>query len=176
MGTICKTMVIKIEWALILAMAVTIWLSLTVSFQDRINTSKDNKELEFNNAIFTEVNTTGPVSQAYAKTGMQKAGVLTLEQVSYKKGGKNEIIANKAIYNKDEVILQGDVKVIQNGGFVYSTQEAVYNPKSKTFTSPTPFVATMGKNTLSGKKLDYDLSKQRGKKPKDHATIFMQDK
>ncbi len=169
-------MVIKIEWALILAMAVTIWLSLTVSFQDKINPSKDNKELEFNNTIFTEVNTTGPVSQAYAKTGMQKAGVLTLEQVSYKKGGKNEIVANKATYTKDEILLQGDVKVIQDGGFVYSTQEAVYNPKSKTFTSPTPFVASMGQNTFSGKKLDYDLQNKEAKSQKIHAIIFMQDK
>jgi len=169
-------MVVKVEWILVLAIAATIGLSSLLKFQDIKNPKGGNKELEFDNIVLTEVNTTAVVSQAFAKSGKQENGILTLDHVAYKKMGENEIVANKGVYTKDNVILQGDVKIHQKGGFTYSTQEAIYNPKSKTFTSPTPFVATMGNNTLSGAKLDYDLQNKEAKSQKIHATFSTQEK
>jgi len=177
LGEIYNTMVIKIEWIVVLAILATIGLSFNLKFQDTAAISKGNgKELEFDNMVLTEVNSTAVVSQAFAKSGKQENGILTLEHISYKKLGENEIIANKGIYTNDNIILKGDVKIIQKGGFVYTTQEALYNPKSKIFTSPTPFVATMGENKFSGAKLDYDMQKEEAKSHKIHAVIFGEEK
>lgn len=176
MGEIYSAMVVKIEWIVVLAIVATIGLSFTLKFQDITRPKGDSKELEFSNMVLTEVNTTAVVSQAFAKSGKQENGILTLEHITYKKLGENEIVANKGIYTKDNIILKGDVKIHQKGGFVYSTQEALYNPKNKTFSSPTPFIATMGKNTFSGVKLDYDLQKEEAKSQKIHAVIFNEEK
>ncbi|MDD5405879.1 MAG: LPS export ABC transporter periplasmic protein LptC [Sulfurovaceae bacterium] len=134
--------------------------------------------MEFNNMVLTEVNNTAVVSQAFAKSGKKENGILTLEKIVYKKRGENEIVANKGIYlkDKDSVILQGDVKIHQKGGFVYSTQEALYNPKNKTFISSSPFVANMGENKLSGEKLNYDLKNKDTKSQKIHAIFSIKDK
>jgi len=170
-------MVIRVEWVVALAILATIGLSFNLKFQDQAAILKSNtKELEFDNMVLTEVNSTAVVSQAFAKSGKQENGILTLEHIAYKKLGENEIVANKGIYTKDNIILKGDVRITQKGGFVYTTQEALYNPKSKTFTSPTPFVATMEKNTFSGAKLDYDMQKEEAKSQKIHAIIFNEEK
>jgi len=170
-------MVIRVEWVVALTILATIGLSFNLKFQDTAAKSKSNsKELEFVNMVLTEVNSTAVVSQAFAKSGNQENGILTLEHITYKKLGENEIVANKGIYTKDNIILKGDVKIIQKGGFVYITQEAIYNPKNKTFTSPTPFVATMGENKFSGAKLDYDMQKEEAKSQKIHAIIFNEEK
>jgi LPS export ABC transporter protein LptC len=178
LGEIYKTMVIRLEWILISAIAATIMVSFALKFQDIKNPEIGNKELEFKNIILTEVNNTAVASQAFAKSGKQENGVLTLEQIAYKKRGENEIVANKGIYakDKDSVILQGDVKIHQKKGFVYSTQEAIYNPKRKTFVSSTPFEAKMGENKLSGEKLHYDLKNKDTKSQKIHAIFYTKDK
>ncbi|MDD3775642.1 MAG: hypothetical protein PHV08_06785, partial [Sulfurovaceae bacterium] len=98
-------MVIKIEWIVVLAILATIGLSFNLKFQDTAAISKGNgKELEFDNMVLTEVNSTAVVSQAFAKSGKQENGILTLEHISYKKLGENEIIANKGIYTNDNII------------------------------------------------------------------------
>lgn len=169
-------MAIKIEWVLIFSIIITLIVSFGLRFDDSVHKLDTKKELNFKNTIFAEVDTNGIVSFANVKNGEQTDGVLTMHDISFDKIDDTKVVANKAIYQNDEIILYGDVKIKQKNGFVFNSQKAVYNTRSGKIVSKDKYNATLNGNILTGNNLSYDTKKLNVTSSGIHAILYTQDK
>jgi hypothetical protein len=169
-------MAVKIQWVLIFFIVITLMLSFSLRFDNNSHESGITKELNFKNTIFTEVDTNGVVSYANVKNGEQTDGVLTMHDISFDKMNDTKVVADKAIYQKDEIILSGNVKINQKNGFAFNSQKAVYNTRNGKITSKDKYNATLNGNILTGNNFSYDTKKSNATSGNIHATLYTQDK
>lgn len=169
-------MAIKIEWVLFFSIITTLLVSFSLRFENNIKDFGIKKELSFKNTVFTEVDTNGLVSFANVKNGDQTNGVLTMHNISFDKIEDTKVIADRAIYKKDKIVLTGNVKIKQKNGFTFNTQEAIYDTKHGKIISKDKYNASLNENLLSGTNLNYDTIKQTATSSNIHATLYTQDK
>lgn len=169
-------MAIKLETWLYIAIIVIMIFTLSLKQENKnasVATSK--KELEFTNSTFSEVNATTQLSQAFAKTGVQVNGVLTLNDIFYSGKKLKSLKANKAVYDGNISTLYGGVVLKQENGFEYKTDKAIYDINNQFVYIPNSFVATMDDNTINGKDLKYNISAQNAKASNIHAILYTKD-
>lgn len=166
-------MAIKLETWLYLSIFIAILFSFSVNHENREGVkATSNKELELEVATFSEVNSKGKISQAQAVSGVQENGVLSLNNVSYS-GDKLELLkADKAVYDGNISTLTGNVFLKQKKGFEYTTEKAIYDINSQFVYIPNSFVAKMNENSMHGKNLKYNISKQNAVALDINAVLF----
>jgi lipopolysaccharide assembly outer membrane protein LptD (OstA) len=169
-------MAIKIEWVLIFFITITLLVSFSLRVEDSIHKTGIQKELNFKDTIFAEVDTSGLLSFANVKNGEQTNGILTMHDISFDKIDDTKVTANRAVYEKDEIVLSGNVKIKQKNGFVFNSQKAIYNTRSGKITSKDKYNATLNGNLLTGDNLSYDTKKLNATSSGIHAILHTQDK
>ena len=121
-----------------------------------INNQEFLKEMEFNNTTFTEVDTNSMIGHAYSTYGVRKEGVLFLENLVYYTNTVKSLVANKAKYKGNTLYLDGNVVFLDNDGYTYKTEHAIYNQKTTILNVIAPFTGTRGSNIIKGDSLLYN--------------------
>jgi lipopolysaccharide assembly outer membrane protein LptD (OstA) len=168
---------IRLEWFVILLIIITIGTTTVVKLTNtQEGTKSKSKELEFHKTAFTEVDTDKMQSKSFVQVGTRTEGVLTLKDLIYSTENITYLIADKAIYEKNILLLEGNVRLEETPGYTYTTEHAKYNQKSEVLTILSSFIAKQGKNIFKGSSLRYDSVKKDINATQVDAMIYTTEK
>ncbi len=152
---------IKLEVLLGVSILLILAAAYTVRLSDNVTSNATpQKELEFTDTTFTEVNTKTLVSTAFGTYGVRKDGVLTIRNLVYHTASIEHLWADEGRYMGDRVSLDGNIRIKQKEGFHYSAEHATYNKQNGILLITSRFTATMDKNTLHGNTARYDTRRK----------------
>ena len=164
---------IKLEYILIILISIIIYFAMTVKLENSTSLHKnDNKELEFTNTTFIEVDKKKMRAKAYGTYGVRQNGIFTLDDVEYSTNKIKQLLANKGVYKNNILYLDGNVSLKQKNGFRYTTQHANYNQKSEVLYITSPFIAHINKNIVHGDTLVYYTLKEEANATNIDAVIY----
>ena len=170
-------MEIRLEAILTLSIIGVFFVSTMMKFTDNIKKNNiQNTELEFEKTTFTDVDNNMMQAKAFSIFGVQKGGVLSLENLTYHTKNIKKLSANKAIYKENILYLEGNVTLNQKEGFTYKTQNAKYNQKTQILEITSAFEASMEKNSAYGKSLQYNALKKEVDAQMITASFYMSGK
>ncbi|RLA63595.1 MAG: hypothetical protein DRQ78_06770 [Epsilonproteobacteria bacterium] len=157
-------MALRLEIILILAILGLVVASIMVKL-DNAAASQNivSKELEFTNTTFIETDTQEVQGKTYGTYGVRSKGVLTLDNLEYSTDSIDTLLANKGTFRADILYLDGDVFMQEKTGYIYKTEHANYNKKTKILNITSPFVSIMDENIVHGNTLIHDVEKQESK-------------
>jgi lipopolysaccharide assembly outer membrane protein LptD (OstA) len=170
-------MAIKIEGILIVTIGILITGSFMMKLNDTVN--KENhitKELAFTNTTFIEVDTKKLQGKAYGTQGVRNDGVLTIYNLRYESETIRALKAEKGIYMRDIIYLEGNVEMNDTKGYHYTTQQAEYNQNSEILNITAPFVVIQNKTIIKGDTFMYDTRKKDSAGTMIDATLYTVEK
>jgi len=163
---------LRLDWILVIGILGLIALTAQIKLH---NTSKDkksfHKELEFTQSTFIEVNEKTMLSKTYGMYGVREKGILSLSKLKYSTDNIEELTANKGRFEGNILYLDGDVFMQEKDGYVYATQHAKYQQKTKILTLISPFTAVRDENIMYGDTLVYDVVKKESQATKINALV-----
>ena len=153
---------VRLEFVLSLIVISLVSVALTFKL-DNSNAKKNTftKELEIKDATLIEVNQEQILGKSFTKSIVSDNKILILKDLTYFADNIEYIQANIAKLDGYMLYLEGNIKVKEKNGYLYETEQAIFNQKSKILNITTPFYATMGENRLEGKRLLYDLKNKK---------------
>lgn len=164
---------IRLELLVILLILGTVGVATMVKLTNTTEKIKaKSKELEFRKTEFIEVDTDRMISKSFVQKGIREKGILTLKYLQYSTENITLLLADKARYHQDILLLEGNVHLKENEGFSYNTEHANYNQKSEILTIPSKFIAQKGKNIIRGESLRYDAVNKEMNATKVDALIY----
>jgi len=168
---------IRLEWFVILLIVITIGSATVVKLTNTQESTKSkSKELEFYKTAFTEVDTNKMQSQSFVNVGTRIEGVLTLKDLMYRTENISYLVADKATYKNNMLLLEDNVRLEEKLGYTYTTEHARYNQKSEILTINASFIAKKGKNIFRGTSLCYDSIKKEMNATQVDAMIYTTEK
>lgn len=126
-----------------------------------VNSKPLEKELEFTNTTFTEVNTQKLEGHLYATYGVRYKGTLSLKNIQYTSETVENMVADKGMYKENILYLHGNVVLNEKEGYTYTTQEANYNQETEMLYITAPFVGIRDKNRIKGNILVYNTQDKK---------------
>jgi len=149
-------MAIKLEIILIMSIFFIIFVTTTMKLSDRTSaTNRMNKELEFYDTTFIEVDQKKMIANLFSTYGLRESGVLSLKNLIYHSHNIEQLNADNGRYKENILFLDGHVKLKEKEGYIYNSEHAIYYQKKEILTITSPFVAHMEKNIIHGKSLQY---------------------
>jgi len=168
---------IKLEFVIVFAIILIVGGAIMLKLDNQTSTQKHiNKELEFKETTFIEVDTKKRQSNAFIQKGMRKNGILFLEHLTYNTNNISLLIADKAKYVKNILSLAGHIRVEEKEGYTYNTEYAKYNQKTEILTIPQEFTAKIAKNIIHGANLKYDAIKKEMHAKQIDAVVYTTEK
>jgi len=153
---------IRLDVILIVLISIIISVGLNFSLTSTPQTDNNfTKELEFKDTMLTEVDKTMILGKSFIGYGVSDNKVLVLKNITYFAEKLEYIKANEAKLDGHVLYLKGDIEVKETDGYLYKTQEAIYNQESKILNIYTPFSARMKNNLLEGSRLLYNLKDKK---------------
>ena len=137
---------------------------------------KIDKDLEFKETMFIEVDTNKRLAQMYAQHGIREKTLLRLENLEYHSENITALKASKGIYSKDTLYFKGNVYIENADGYSYSTEEANYNQKEEILYVTAPFIAEQGQNEFQGNSLEYNVKEKELYSTEVHAVFYTESK
>lgn len=164
---------IRLEQVLIVAIVVTVVVTTMIKLNNSSADDKaSNKEMEFTDTTFIEVDREKMQSKSFAKKGLRENTVLLLEHLRYSTENIELLVSDKGKYYDDILYLDGNVKLIEKKGYTYSAEHANYNQKTEVLIVTSPFIAYMDKNIIRGASLHYNALKKELNATKVDAVIY----
>jgi len=150
----------KIELMSIFMILVMLAVSYLIKVKnDKAQKNISSKELEIFDSVTIEVNASMLVSRLYSDYAIKENGELKMEQITY--AGKIAKVL-KSNYGKTidgKTYLDENVSMLQDNGYYYKAEHAIYDKKSNFFYVTSPFVAYIyGGNIIHGRNLKYDMT------------------
>jgi len=145
---------------------VMIGLMLAVSYLIKIKHEKMKndsfaKEIEIFHSLTTEVNETGVESTIYADYAVKENDVLKMTNLVYSGGSAKKLTARHGKSIAKALFLDDDVRLLQNNGYYYEADHAIYDKKDEILYIVSPFVAYLyGGNIVHGINMKYDEKKK----------------
>jgi len=168
---------IRLELVIILFIIVTVGVATMIKLTNTVDTTKGkSKELEFIKTTFIEVDHNKMQSKSFVQKGIRQEGILTLEQLLYSTENISSLVADRATYHNKILLLEGNVALIEDQGYTYSTENAKYNQENEILTIPSKFIALQGRNIIRGESLYYDTVKKEMNATKVDAIIYTSEK
>ena len=168
---------IRLEFVITVIIVITLMVTTMAKLTDTsIINNTLNKELEFKDTVFIEVdqNTTG--SKLFSTYGIRDMGILTLKNIKYYTNNIKELLADKGVYKNNTLYLDGHVKLTEKDGFIYTTEHAYYDQKKEVLTITSPFKADRGNNIIYGDSLIYFAKEKIVNATSIDATIYTVEK
>ncbi len=151
----------RIEWlaiGMILLMLAVSYLIKAKNEKARQNIS--TKEVEVFDSITIEVNTTAVVSKLYTDYTVKESGQLKLTNINYS-GKRAKKLKSKYGRNSGNLFyLDENVTLLQENGYRYRAEHAIYDKEKDFFYVTSPFVAYINRNIIKGVNLKYDIKEQ----------------
>jgi len=152
---------VRIEWILIVMVVSIVLFSYNINIKNNtISNTILQKDLEFFDTTFREVNTTSTIYKLYTRYGVLQNKQLNIKHILYSDTNINYISAKNAVIYDNIVYLENDVKIYQKDGYKYFANEVIYNKKTKVLNIPTQFKAIMSQNEIIGINLQYDSNQK----------------
>ena len=152
---------LQLEFFIIIGILLILGLVSMVNLtQKKYDDGLFTKELEFTDTTLTEVNKQSMQGRAFTTYGVRDSGVLTLHQIQYYTKEIESLCANSGVFIDNKLYLTGNVVFNNQEGFSYSSENAIYDKKTKILDITSPFVGKMLQNSLTGDTLRYDVVKQ----------------
>ena len=168
---------IKLAFILVISIVLTIIMTMTVKLTNNTDSETDiNKELEFTNTTFIEVNQQNMKANLFATYGIRDNGILKLENLKYHSDNIHKLTADNGRYSSSILYLDGNVTLREREGYIYTTQHANYQQKKEILTITSPFVAHMAKNIIYGDTLKYFVGKKELNATTIDATVYTVEK
>jgi hypothetical protein len=158
---------LRLEFILLILIVAIVSSTLFLNIKISTNNKRiENKELEFSDTTFIEVDTEKTKAHLYGTYGKRENGMLTIENIIYSTQKLGYVHAKKGIYQEDTLYLYDDVLLESLNGYSYKTTEAKYNLKKQILYITAPFIGKRDKNRIYGESLRYDVRQKKifGKK------------
>ena len=128
---------------------------------EKIKENASAKEIEIFNSVTIEVNASSIVSKLYADYTVRERGELKMKQITYM-GASAKNLKSKYGRNAGNMFyLDENITLLQENGYYYEAEHAIYDKKGAMFYITSPFVAyTNGGNIIHGSNLKYDLTEK----------------
>ena len=168
---------IKLEYLLLILIVVIIFVTTTVKLTNtESNSTHSNKELEFVDTTFIEVDTQKMQAKLYTPKGVRQNGLLTLNKINYYTPTIDSLLADTGRYKDNILHLDGHVSLKETTGNLYKTEHAIYDQKKEVLTITSPFVAYMDRNIFHGDTLVYNAITKEANATKIDAVVYPAEK
>ncbi len=150
----------KVELMVLFMILVMLAVSYFIKVKnDKAQKNISTKELEVFDSVTIEVNASKEKSRLYSDYAVKENGELKMTQITY--AGKSAKVL-KSRYGKsvgDKFYLDENVSLLQDNGYYYKAEHAIYDKKSDFFYVTSPFIAYIfGGNIIKGSNLIYDMT------------------
>jgi hypothetical protein len=157
-------MVGRIEWVLVLTVAVALFLGLGNRqriVEDRHRTLSADKEAELFGARAREINATGLVNAFEADHAEMIRKVWYLERFELVNPEIRALRARRAVRSEREIDLEGNVTLLRKDGARYEAAKVRYDLRRKTLRSFGPFRGEREENFVRGVDFLYEIPRKR---------------
>jgi|GEM_PF-1721972 len=152
-------MALRIEYILTLAITITSAVILYSKPQRGIEIVESNstKEFYFKNFTLLELNSSGVKNSLKAREATKYIGSFFLKQIELNYKNEDKILADRAIYIKDNIFLKGNIVFEEINRFKFWSSNLSYNIKSKEIYTNSRFKLYMAENIIVGNRLQYNM-------------------
>jgi ABC-type antimicrobial peptide transport system permease subunit len=167
----------KIEWMAVVMILIMLGISYLIKVKnEKMRANAITKELEIFNSVTIEVNASEVESRLYADYTVKEKGELKMEQLTYIGASAKEL---KSKYGRNAgglFYLDENITLLQDNGYYYEAEHAIYDKKNALFYVTSPFVAyTNGGNIIRGTNLKYDIKEEVAIAKNVDAVFFTKD-
>ena len=150
---------LKIEWLAIVMILVMLGISYLIKVEnDKSKISNSTKKLEVFNSVTVEVNATAVKSRLHSDYTVQKSGSMQMIWLTYSGKTAKELKSKFGRSIGDKFYLDVNVTLLQENGYYYEADHAIYNKKSDFFYTTSPFVAYVHSgNIIHGTNLKHNI-------------------
>ena len=168
-------MAIRVEWIAI-AMII-IMLSVSFLFEAKHRQAKNStfkKEFEVYNSVTIEVDQSGIKNKLFSEYGMKESGILTLTTMTYIGNSVEKLQSDKGRFIDNKIYLDYNVTALQNNGYYYTSDHAIYNQLTQVLYLTSPFVGYVNNSIIKGTNLEYAREEKVVKAKRVNATFYPQ--
>jgi LPS export ABC transporter protein LptC len=148
----------------IISIALTMIFTLFKPLNIKTQSFTETPLLEVTSFTLHELNTFGITTIMKGNSALRYEDRYLVHNIDYTDNSKKDkanMLADNGIYKANVVHLSGNIIYSREDGLVFKTQEAEYNKVTKIATSPTDYIAFMGKNRMTGSSLKYDSQNKK---------------
>ena len=153
---------LKIEWLAIVMILIMLGVSYLIKVEnDKAKNNNSAKELEVFDSVTVEINATAVKSRLYSEYSVQKNGSMQMIWLTYSGKTAKELKSKFGRSVGDKFYLDVNVTLLQENGYYYETDHAIYDKKIDFFYATSPFVAYVhGGNIIHGTNLKYNIKEK----------------
>ncbi|MEA3455746.1 MAG: hypothetical protein U9R26_04510 [Campylobacterota bacterium] len=153
---------LKIELLAIIMILVMLGVSYLIKVEnDKANKNASAKELEIFDSVTVEVNSSAVKSRLYSDYAVQKSGSMEMIWLTYSGKTAKELKSKFGRSVGDKFYLDINVTMLQENGYYYEADHAIYDKKSDIFYATSPFVAYVHSgNIIHGINLKYNIKEK----------------
>ncbi len=153
---------LKIEWLAIIMILIMLGVSYLIKVEnDKAKNKNSAKEFEVFDSVTVEINATDVKSILYSDYTVQKNGNMQMIWPDYSGKTAKKLRSKFGRSIGDKFYLDMNVTMLQDNGYYYEADHAVYDKKSDIFYTTSPFVAYVhGGNIIHGINLKYHIKEK----------------
>jgi len=164
---------LKIELLTIAMILMMLSVSYLVKIKnEKIKESSSLKEIEVFDSVTIEVNATSIKSTLYSDYTVREQGELILTTIKYHGNSAKELKSKYGHTQGDRFYLDENVTLLQESGYRYEAQHAIYDQGVDIFYITSPFVAYINRSIIKGINLKYDIKDQIATAQKIDAVFY----
>ena len=152
----------KIEFLAILMISIMLSVSYLIKVKnEKMKRNAFTKELEIYDSLTIEVNASGVNSRLYADRTVRENGMTKLYNLTYQGKSAKELKSEYGRIMEKALFLDDNITLLQDNGYYYEADHAIYDKRVETLYVTSPFVAYIqGGNIIHGVTMQYDTNKK----------------
>ena len=163
----------KIEFLSISMILVMLGVSYLVKVKnEKAKESRTTKKIEIFDSVTIEVNSTNITSVLYSDHILREGDKLKMTNITYQGNSAKELKSKYGHTIGDKFYLDINVTLLQDNGYRYKAQHAIYDKAIGFFYIPTAYTAYIDKNIIHGTDLKYDIDNKIAVSEKIDATLY----
>ncbi|SFV63960.1 hypothetical protein MNB_SV-6-244 [hydrothermal vent metagenome] len=149
---------LKIELLSIVMIIVMLAVSYLVKVKnEKAKESRTNKKIEVFDSVTIEINATSVKSILHSDYAVRESNEVKLTNITYQGNGAKELKSKYGHTVGDKFYLDVNVTLLQDNGYRYKAQHAMYDKAIEFFYITSPYTAYIDKNIINGTDLKYDI-------------------
>ena len=169
---------LKVEWLAIVMILVMLGVSYLIKVEnDKANKNISAKELEVFDSVTVEINATTVKSVLYSDYAVQKSGNMQMIWLTYSGKTAKKLKSKFGRSAGDRFYLDVNVTLLQENGYYYEADHAIYDKKNDMFYATSPFVAYIHDgNIIHGTNLKYNIKEKISTAENVDAVFYTKDR